>query len=105
MGELLYAEGTEVFELVNCDTIRASGARVGATPDGLGDDVWGEKRGRPVQRAHLIEAPLYMTCLGIGGGGGGECGELSVEGSGYILVAGERFVVEGDRSNIRACLQ
>ena len=63
MGEILDAKGTEVFELVDGETIRASGTRVAAIPNGLGDDVWGERRGRRVQE------PLHMTCLGVGGVG------------------------------------
>ena len=36
MGEALDAKGTEVFDLVDGETIRASGARVAAIPNGLG---------------------------------------------------------------------
>ena len=46
MGEILDAKGTEVFELVDGETIRASGTRIAAIPNGLGDDVWGVRRGR-----------------------------------------------------------
>ena len=66
MGEVLYVEGTEVFDLMDCKT---SGARVTAIPNGLGDEMWGKRRGRRVQRAHLVEAPLYTTCLRVGGVG------------------------------------
>ena len=69
MGEILDANGTEVFELVDGETIRASGTRVAAIPNGLGDDVWGERRGRRVQRAPLVEESLHTTCLGVGGVG------------------------------------
>ena len=69
MGEILDAKGTEVFELVDGETIRASGTRIAAIPNGLGDDVWGERRGRRVQRAPLVEAPLHTTCLWVGGVG------------------------------------
>ena len=64
MGEILDAE---VFDLVNGETIRSSGARVAAIPNGLGDDFRGERRGRSVQRATLVEMPLHLTCLGVGG--------------------------------------
>lgn len=69
MSEVLYAEGTEVFDLYDGQTIRANGARIAAIPNGLGDDVWGERRGRRVQRAPLVEEPLHTTCLGVGGVG------------------------------------
>ena len=69
MGEVLYAEGTEVFDLMDCLTIRTTGAKVDTIPIGLGDEMWGERRGRRVQRAHLVEAPLYTTCLRVGGVG------------------------------------
>ena len=71
MSEVLYSEGTKVFDLMDCKTIRTRGTRVAAIPNGLGDEVWGESRGRRVQRAHLVEAPLYATCLKFGGVGDG----------------------------------
>ena len=66
MGEVLYAEGTEVLDLMDCYTIRTSGAKVATIPNGLGDEMWGERRGRRVQRAHLVEAPLNTTCITFG---------------------------------------
>ena len=38
MGEVFDAKGTEGFHLVDGETIRTSGARVTAIPNGLGDN-------------------------------------------------------------------
>ena len=66
MGEVLDAKRTEMFDLVDSETIRASGAIVAAIPNGLGDDVWGERRGRRVQRAVYGKQTKLRTILGQG---------------------------------------
>ena len=44
MSEVLYAEGTEVFDLYDGQTIRANGARIAAIPNGLGHEVWRKEK-------------------------------------------------------------
>ena len=84
MGEELYAEGTKAFDFVDCKTIRTSGAKVAAISNGLGDDVWGERRGRRVQRAPLVEVPLHTTCLDMFPGG------TSEDAAEHLLTGGTR---------------
>ena len=77
------------------EAIWASGARVAALPDVLGDKVGGEEVEVGVKRTHLVEAPLDKAGSGIGGVRDGG-GELFIEGYGYFTVTGKGFVLEGN---------
>ena len=77
------------------EAIWASGARVAALPDVLGDKVGGEEVDVGVKRTHLVEAPLDKAGSGIGGVRDGG-GELFIEGYGYFTVTGKGFVLEGN---------
>ena len=65
MGEVWYAEGTLMFDLIDYLTIRPSGAEVAAIPNGLVDEMLAEGS-RRIQRAPLVEALLYTMCLRVG---------------------------------------
>ena len=56
--EVLDSEGTEVFEMVDGETIRPSSARVATAPDGLLDCVCGERCGVCVKGMGSVEAAL-----------------------------------------------
>ena len=84
-----------MFEVVNGETIRASGSRVATVPNGLGNKGRGEGGDGCVKGVSLIKAPLDKSGTGIGGVGG-DGGELFVEGCGYCKRAGVGHGVERD---------
>ena len=84
-SEVLNAEGTEVFEVVDGETIRPNSARVAAEPNGLLDCVCGERCGVGVEGMGSVQKAFDTAGVGVGGEWD-YCSKLFGEGGGYCFV-------------------
>ena len=85
MGEVADTGGTKVFQMVDGEAIGANGTRGAAVPDGPLDSIWVKAVEGVVKWVVFDYLAFDDTGCWIGGVWN-YCGELSIEGSGYLLV-------------------